>query len=348
MRVLERFFASRKAIRADLKPILARIARKNTIIVMTVNFGQSALLMNFVCRAKSRGLDISNVLLFATDEESLGLAKSLGVEAYYDKENFEKFPKNEAHAYGDLIFAKMMFAKVISVQLVNSLGYDVLFQDVDVVWYRDPLAVFHDNSHAFSKFDMIFQYDGARSLGFVPYSANTGFYYVRYNDNTQYMLVSLLYKGEIIMRSKSHQQALIAVLVESASLFGLRVKIIPLEDTGFPGGWHYHRKKDQMKEIAQEKIIPTIFHMSWTENKKNKLLFMKQMGMWHLQEQCVDKTVEQILGATTSANKSADQGQLDGFCCSKEPIITCHYRDKPSKIPCKDSPSIDKGHASFW
>jgi Nucleotide-diphospho-sugar transferase len=24
------------------------------------------------------------------------------------------------------------------------LGYDVLFQDVDIVWYRNPIQYFHD------------------------------------------------------------------------------------------------------------------------------------------------------------------------------------------------------------
>ena len=36
----------------------------------------------------------------------------------------------------------MMLAKVISVQLVSLLGYDMLFSDVDVVWFRNPLEYF--------------------------------------------------------------------------------------------------------------------------------------------------------------------------------------------------------------
>lgn len=45
-------------------------------------------------------------------------------------------PKAEANAYGDKIFTRVMFAKVVCVQLVNELGYDLLFSDVDVVWYE--------------------------------------------------------------------------------------------------------------------------------------------------------------------------------------------------------------------
>ena len=30
--------------------------------------------------------------------------------------------------------------------MISSLGYDVLFQDVDMVWFRDPLEYFHDEN----------------------------------------------------------------------------------------------------------------------------------------------------------------------------------------------------------
>ena len=35
-------------------------------------------------------------------------------------------------------------------------------------------------------------------------------------------------------------------------------------------------------------------------------------------------------------------------CCSTTPFVNCHYKDKPSKIPCKDSEPIDKNGRSFW
>ena len=45
---------------------------------------------------------------------------------------FEKMPEKEAGRYGDRAFTQMMYAKVVTVQLVNRMGYDVLFQDVDL------------------------------------------------------------------------------------------------------------------------------------------------------------------------------------------------------------------------
>jgi hypothetical protein len=58
----------------------------NTVVVMVCNFGQAELLMNFVCHARSRQLDLSPVLLFATDTETMELAESLGIRVWYDEE----------------------------------------------------------------------------------------------------------------------------------------------------------------------------------------------------------------------------------------------------------------------
>ena len=41
---------------------------------------------------------------------------------------FEKMPEKEARIYGDRSFTQMMYAKVVTVQLINRLGHDVLFQ----------------------------------------------------------------------------------------------------------------------------------------------------------------------------------------------------------------------------
>jgi hypothetical protein len=77
------------------------------------------------------------------------------------------WPTDAAEDYGDKVFGAMMFAKVLCVQLVNHLGYDVLFQDVDVIWYKNPLAFFQERSSDVNSFDLYFQDDGARSNRYV-------------------------------------------------------------------------------------------------------------------------------------------------------------------------------------
>lgn len=83
--MLKQYLNSLDDVLAELKPIVNKISVKNTVIVMVCNFGQSELLLNFACSTRARGFDISNVLVFATDEETKELAESVGLAAYFDK-----------------------------------------------------------------------------------------------------------------------------------------------------------------------------------------------------------------------------------------------------------------------
>jgi hypothetical protein len=173
------------------------------------------------------------------------------------------------------------------------LGYDVLFQDVDIVWLttdRDPLEFFQNKSSELSHFDVIFQHDGSNSLRYAPYSANSGFYYCRANKKTQYLFTSLLYHSDLIMTWDSHQQVLIQLLSEHSSLFGLNVKVLSRDTEMFPGksfisprpkdvfigsnltwlnlrmhilgGFHYHRRKNSfMMKFVKGETDSYIFHM---------------------------------------------------------------------------------------
>jgi hypothetical protein len=237
----------------------------------------------------------------------------------------------------------MMLAKVYCVHMINALGYDLLFQDVDIVWYRNPVEYFTNDSNPYRDFDMYFQQDGSPSRRYAPYSPNTGFYFVRNNLKTQYFFHSLLMQGNLITGSGSHQSALNIVLQEHASWRGLRVKVLNVETEMFPGGFHFHRRKDFMKDMIAGKVKPYIFHMSWTTNKENKRMFFEQLGDWHVDDQCIGSTTSKIL--SDGRNNGSD---LPSACCLAKPQVKCHYRDKPSRIPCKDRPSIDKDKPSWW
>jgi hypothetical protein len=264
--------------------------------------------------------------------ETRDLVSGLGIAVFYDEINYGRMPKHAARRYSDQTFRILMLAKVFCVQMILQLGYNVLFQDVDVVWYKHPLDYFR---HAPSDIDMFFQDDGNHAQFYAPYSANTGFYFVRHSDNTRHFFDSLLLNGDLILESKSHQLALIALLNEHTSLFGLRVKVFSRDEDDFPGGYQYNQKTGKyMRRFFAGKVDPYIFHMSWTHNKDNKQRYFQQMGEWYLKQECVQKNRDEI-------------GDV-AACCLAEPVITCHYRDKPSKIPCKDSPPIDKGRPSFW
>ena len=80
------YLSSLESVLEELKPIAQQAAKRDdTIIVMVCNYGQSELLMNFACSCRARGLDLSQVLVFATDLETKDLAEGLGLLTFYDK-----------------------------------------------------------------------------------------------------------------------------------------------------------------------------------------------------------------------------------------------------------------------
>lgn len=103
--------------------------------------------------------------------------------------------------------------------------------------------------------------------------------------------------------------------------------------------------------LVQNQTTLTFHTVDRTENKKNKQNFFRQMGQWYLDDKCIDTTVENILGLDKNIaqkNDALNAGYLVGKCCASEPFVSCFFRDKPSMIPCKDSPNIDEGKKSFW
>jgi hypothetical protein len=332
--ILMAYLSTLNTVLADLKPLVQKVARNNTVIVLVCNYGHSELLINFYCSAASRGFDLGQVLVFCTDVQTKALAEGLGLVAFYDRANYANMPKEAAQEYRDDTFGNIMMAKVFSVHMINLLGYDLLFQDVDVIWYRDPLTYVYN-----PEYDMVFQDDGSRETRYAPYSPNTGFYFVRHNERTTNFLHSLVMAGNLIVQSKSHQSVLTEIMSQHVSWRGLRVKVVSREGQDFPSGYHYHRRYEFMRKIIQGKIKPYIFHMNWTKSKKSKVLFLKQMGYWFVKEQCIGKAAEEIAAA---------HGDLHTSCCARDALISCHYRDKPSKLPCKESPPWHKGSPSFW
>jgi hypothetical protein len=327
---------------AKLKPIAQRVAANNTVIAMVCNFGQSEILMNFVCSARARGLEDLPVVVFATDQETHDLAESLGLTSYYDNVIFSGIPKEHAEQFGDATFGRMVSAKIFCVHMLSVLKFDVLFSDVDVLFYRNPLDYFHGPAAA--EFDVLFQDDGSRGKYYAPYAANAGFYYVRYSQKTRYFLNSYVMGGDLALMATNDQIELAALLAEHASMTGLRVKTLSRDDVEFPGGHNFHERNSHMKEIITGKRKPFIFHMSWTKNKDDKIRFFQQMGDWFVETNCVQTTTDNLLGGAAKT-----KGALVSTCCLAEAIIKCHYSDKPSKIPCRDSPFMDTfKNVSFW
>ena len=125
----------------------------------------------------------------------------------------------------------------------------------------------------------------------------------------------------------------------------------------YPVGWHYQANHDFMHEmIEQNKTRQLSFHMNWNANAQLKQEFLEQMGDWYLRTACAGEStlqhmrsiVKEEVGTGGGGGDTTTTDRVRQACCSEKPLIRCHYRDKPSIIPCKDSPSYANGSKPFW
>ena len=169
-----------------------------------------------------------------------------------------------------------MWLKTTSVYVTQQAGFDVIFQDADLVWLRDPVPLLQQQAH-----DVAFMDDGARSTRFTPYFVNSGFYYLKHSRASSYFLEALLKSGvSEIDVTHSHQAVLTRHLLEAHDLAGLQVDILP--NTQFPSGAMYHHNKTFIKEIVAYTVVPHVFHMCWTQSRTDKVKYFKELGLWFL------------------------------------------------------------------
>jgi hypothetical protein len=129
--------------------------------------------------------------------------------------------------------------------------------------------------------DILFMDDGARTPRYTPFFVNSGFYFVKYNERTLYMFEKMMKCGASeIGQTHSHQSVLIRHIAEAHHLFGLKVFV--LDNSLFPSGQTYHENKKQVNKIIARTFRPFVFHMCWTSNRVDKVVYFKEMGLWYL------------------------------------------------------------------
>ncbi|KAH8044102.1 nucleotide-diphospho-sugar transferase [Aureococcus anophagefferens] len=279
-------------------------ARHDSVVVMATNLGTLDLVANFVCSVASvpeLEPTLASVLVFASDGGTRDAVEKLGIAAFSDPA-LGDLPSDAAKVYGDRSFVRMMWLKVTSVYLVLSLQHNVLFQDADVVWFRDPLPYFAEIAD--DQVDTFWMDDGARSSRYTPWYANSGFYFLRANERVVFFMHRLLMSYDVILAVRSHQHALIMLLTDLMAKHGLTAQLLP--NTDFPQGQVFHHKKEIMKDFVAGRRKPYVFHMCWTASRVDKLRYLKNIALWFLDPSCPEDSW---------ANASRLDGHHDRSCC---------------------------------
>lgn len=195
------------------------------------------------------------------------MVEATGSLAIYHK-GFASVSKKASNDYLDRVFVDMMWYKAFSVHVVLRLGFNVLFQDVDLVWFKKPYDYFHSLRnqslerfpHALSsQIEAFFSDDGQRSLRYTPFFANSGFYYMISSPRSVYLSWAIMLSFDNVQLLGSHQNVLTTRLVEGLSWGHGQIQLLPIEE--FSTGYLFHHDHDYMNKFRSHSVHPYNFHM---------------------------------------------------------------------------------------
>eukprot|EP00038_Savillea_parva_P001017 m.100785 g.100785 ORF g.100785 m.100785 type:complete len:643 (+) comp10360_c0_seq3:95-2023(+) len=274
--------AERMRIQADPEPL----------VVMVANDGHLGLLLNWACSLRAANIEMPRHVVFVTSAKTRNFLKSLGFLAYYHSKLGE-YPHEASAKYSDMAFGKMMILKQVAVALSLDSGYDVVFQDIDITWLKNPLPELTEQS---KRYEIQFQDDGARNARYQPWYANTGFFYIRatyvtrdFWDRVTQQMPSYPQSNQVVLNwvlegfeSRGHP----------VSQEELPVRVLPQDEyvsgngVDLPGA----RNPGQATEhITVRPLSPTakVVHFCWTHNITFKIAKMKAYRSMYVAEDCM-------------------------------------------------------------
>jgi hypothetical protein len=286
---LKPLLASLSEVEKEMDNLLLErnLSRGADVVVMVVNEGEMDLYMNFVCSCQAHNLSLANIIVFSASAEIIPLISSTGAIGYYHSE-FASASKRHSVAYLDGVFVDMMWYKAFSVWLLLHLERNVLFQDIDIIWLKNPFPYFHHDlasrrSAAQPLPDAYLSDDGQRaSPRFSPFYANSGFYYFLSNPKTIHVSWLIMLTFDVMQSGGSHQNVFTQRLLEVYDDYGLTTQSLTQRE--FTNGATYHHTPSFIKKMQQKKVVPYMFHMCWTADKAQKLNYFKVTHMWYLKE----------------------------------------------------------------
>lgn len=239
------------------------------VLVMTANAGYNDMFTNWVRSCDRAGISVRDwSLFFAADDAAAKNAEHLGFRVFTDVRSYGEMPTKAVGSFGDADFRLLMFQKTAVVHDVVELGFDILFQDVDVVWRKDPRDVLLTDEP--DRWDLRFMYDGDNPIH-GPLHANTGFFWVRSTAATRAFWAGVLDAYPDIYDCGSQQSIVNRILGQS----DLAIDILPEEQ--FANGHLF-----SIDEPSQLPDDPYVIHCSWTSNIVHKIQKYRREGLWYL------------------------------------------------------------------
>ena len=327
-KLLHGFEAKRKRRHFKLESLLRRQNHKNVVLVMLVNHGHLDLFRNWVRSCDDRGIEVRSwTLVFTVDADAAHGVEQLGFTYYTDPTSYGDHSKEAVKVFGDFQFRLLMFQKTAIVKDVLDLGYRVLFQDVDVVWMKNPLAYFLHPSR--QGYDAWFMYDGPNRIH-APLRVNTGFFWLNPTPESIRFWSDVLKHYHLILQSGSQQMVVNQIIVNHIPT-GLKLSVLLEKD--FANGHLF-----SIKSTEKLPNDPYVIHCSWTRNLQHKIKKFKFSQLWFLDDN-QNTTPHTIKGLGRRSAAGTNQGSRKELKTAR-PTGQGTKNPKKAKVTCTKRPAV--------
>jgi hypothetical protein len=79
----------------------------------------------------------------------------------------------------------------------------------------------------------------------------------------------------------------------------------------------YHENKPLVRKIQAHTFRPYVFHMCWTTNRVDKLVYFKDLGLWYLPEESAEPVCSHGTAMLAHVTSGKGGGLLDK-CCQRQ------------------------------
>ena len=263
--------------RGRLQALRGRLGA-NEVVVMSFNSAYASLFENWHGSCAENGIDIRHqTIVFPMDTEADSAATRLGYETFYDPESYGTYEQDEKVLFGDKQWVDCLFMKNAVMGDMLATGVDVLLQDVDIVWKRNPLPYLRNKANL-ECWDFMF-HKAAFNANFQPLYYNSGFVYARSNEFSRLTSERILDNQRFSYVYQS-QQAPLNIIMNTFRERGLRT--CALDPLLFVNG-HLIRpsEDDDTGDLHPQAYI---LHINWTDGLQEKLDRLRKIGFWYLDD----------------------------------------------------------------
>jgi hypothetical protein len=252
---------------------VAALDHPRTLVVSVCNAPFLPFLERWLSSCDERSIEVrSRTVIVALDLDTDRRCRQLGLTSV--AANVEDCDRlGSVVGWNDARFSRLVPWKSVATWDALHVAQVVLFQDVDLIWLRDPIA---DLAGRETDADVLVMHDGPNPH-FAPLHVNSGFVHVRAGDATRSLWATVVGNAASIVHLGSEQLVLNRVLERFHAYNQVRVQVLP--ESEYLNG-HLFDLVDGLSPAAHRwRSDGVVIHYSWTRDPAEKLAKIERFGL---------------------------------------------------------------------